>query len=192
MRHVGIPDGYSLTGVCNGFLCFAIDYDQAPVFVCNPVTGETLEVPKAPPLSHPKLGGGVTYVSHRFILGFSPMTKQYKVFRLSFPRYGAWQHNTIHIAVYTLGGSGGGWRQYSYPSQFYPMHSTPPPVHIDGDLFVPVERRVPERTARMLVLDVGAETRCLYSLPYNHHEGYDPSWDMLADGFDLKGQISGS
>nr|CAB3494796.1 unnamed protein product [Digitaria exilis] len=146
MRHVSIPPGYSLTSVCNGFLCFAIDYDQAPVFVCNPVTGETLEVPKAPPLSHPQLGSGVT---------------------------------------------GGGWRQCSYPSQFHPMHSTPPPVHIDGDLFlfVPVERRVPERTARMLVLDVSAETRCLCSLPYNYHEGYDPSWDMLADGFDLKGQM---
>ncbi|KAF8720757.1 hypothetical protein HU200_023667 [Digitaria exilis] len=114
---LSIPPGYSLTSVCNGFLCFAIDYDHAPVFVCNPVTGETLE--------------------------------------------------------------------------FHPMHSTPPPVHIDGDLFlfVPVERRVPERTARMLVLDVSAETRCLYSLPYNYHEGYDPSWDMLADGFDLKGQM---
>ena len=43
MCHVAIPSGYSLANIYNGFLCFTLDdYDQAPVVVCNPVTGETL------------------------------------------------------------------------------------------------------------------------------------------------------
>ncbi|RLN17049.1 hypothetical protein C2845_PM02G15190 [Panicum miliaceum] len=52
MCHVAIPSGYSLTNVCNGFLIFALnDHNQAPAVVCNPVKGETLELPKTPSFS---------------------------------------------------------------------------------------------------------------------------------------------
>ncbi|CAN6283093.1 unnamed protein product [Urochloa humidicola] len=108
MCHVAIPSGYNLANICNGILCFALDdYDQVPVVVCNPVTGETLELPKAPPLSVYEDGGAVTHLSHRFVLGFSPPTKEYKLFRLSFPRYYARGLKTNYIAVYTLGASSG-------------------------------------------------------------------------------------
>ncbi|CAL4933214.1 unnamed protein product [Urochloa decumbens] len=126
MCHVAIPSSYSLMNVCNGFICFALDYSQAPAVVCNPVTGGR-----------------------------------------------------------------GGWRQYSYHSQFCVSCKLPLPVHIDGNLYVPVETCLSgERAARMLVLDVATETYRMYHLPYNYyHVGYHESWEMLADGFELNGQM---
>jgi hypothetical protein len=40
---------YSPANVCNGFLCLVADLRNAPVVVCNPVTGEKLGIP-APPV----------------------------------------------------------------------------------------------------------------------------------------------
>ncbi|XP_020160769.1 F-box protein At5g65850-like [Aegilops tauschii subsp. strangulata] len=49
-RRVAIPSGYSLSNVCNGLLCFALDsISDAPAFISNPVTGETATLAKAPP-----------------------------------------------------------------------------------------------------------------------------------------------
>ncbi|XP_020162146.1 F-box protein DOR-like [Aegilops tauschii subsp. strangulata] len=55
-HRIAIPGGYSLSNVCSGLLCFAFDRTQAlayicnragaPVFICNPVTGETATVPR--------------------------------------------------------------------------------------------------------------------------------------------------
>ncbi|CAD6262517.1 unnamed protein product [Miscanthus lutarioriparius] len=81
LSQVAIPSGYRLAGVCNDWLCFALDHDQAPAVVCNPVTGETLQLPKAPPLP-----AGDPQLSHLFVLGLSATTKEYKMFRVSFPR----------------------------------------------------------------------------------------------------------
>jgi len=79
LSQVAIPSGYRLAGVCNDWLCFVLDHDQAPAVVCNPVTGETLELPKAPPLSVSEENDGdvtVTHLSHRFVLGFNPPTQE--------------------------------------------------------------------------------------------------------------------
>ncbi|CAN6318597.1 unnamed protein product [Urochloa humidicola] len=186
MCHVAIPSRYVLTNVCNGFICFALDYDQAPVVVCNPITGETLELPEAPSISKQD------NLSHLFVLGFSPHTREYKMFRLSSPSYisSIGTHYEIYIAVYTIGGRGG-WRQYSYHSKFCPSHRLPLPVYINGNLYVPVETCLSgKRAARMLVLDVATETYHMYHLPYNYYNvGYHESWEMLADGFELDGQM---
>ncbi|XP_020179405.1 F-box protein At5g65850-like [Aegilops tauschii subsp. strangulata] len=50
-HRVTIPSGYRLSNICNGLLCFSLvrDSPEAPPFICNPVTGETATVPKAPP-----------------------------------------------------------------------------------------------------------------------------------------------
>ncbi|CAN6324077.1 unnamed protein product [Urochloa humidicola] len=199
MCRVAIPNNYSLMNVCNGFLCFALHgKDQAPVVVCNPITGETLELPKAPLVSvSGKDGGGDISLRHRLVLGFSPPTKEYKMFRLSCPYRYSLGGNTNYITVYTLGDSSGGWRQYSYISGFCPVDGLPAPVHIDGNLYVPVEGNggsstagASKRTARMLVINVATETRCTYRLPYNY-ENYHKGWAMqlVADGFDLNGKM---
>ncbi|CAL4941623.1 unnamed protein product [Urochloa decumbens] len=190
MCHVAIPSSYSLMNVCNGFICFALDYDQAPAVVCNPVTGETLELPEAPLIISEEEDR--IDLSHLFVLGFSPHTREYKMFRLSSPSYIPYTdtNHKIYIAVYTLGGKGG-WRQCSYLSQFCTSNRLPLPVHIDGHLYVPLETRLSgERTAGMLVLDVATETHRMYRLPYDYcHDGYHESWEMLADGFELNGQM---
>ena len=115
--------------------------------VCNPITGETLQLPKAPPLP-----AGDPQLSHLFVLGFSATTKEYKMFRVSFPRRHASRDETNYIAVYTLGG-GGGWRQCSYLSRCHPLQ-LPAPVNIDGNIFVPTADLADKRAraARMLVV----------------------------------------
>ncbi|KAG2538275.1 hypothetical protein PVAP13_9NG406400, partial [Panicum virgatum] len=186
MCQVAIPSGYSLTNVCNGFLCFALDdHAQAPPVVCNPVTGETLQLPEPPDPADARID--LTYC---FVLGFSPPTKEYKMFRLSSPRnYKSPEHKTNYIAVYTVGG-GGGWRQSSYLSRFCSSLSLPPPVHINGNLYVPANQQEDPRVTRMLVLNVATETSRTYSLPYNYNKGYHPAWpEMLANGFELNGQM---
>ncbi|KAF8720758.1 hypothetical protein HU200_023668 [Digitaria exilis] len=163
MCHVFIPTGYSLTNVCNGFLCFELNHGQAPAVVCNPVTGETLELPKAPPIS----GEDRVSLNHLFALGFSPNTREYKMFRLS-------HDHQVHIAVHTLGDGTGAWRQYSYPSRFCPVFTSPP-------------KR--ERTAQMLVLDVAAEARRTFRLPYYYDDYHWNLSEMMASGFDLNGEM---
>jgi hypothetical protein len=71
LSQVAIPSGYRLAGVCNDWLCFALDHDQAPVVVCNPVTGETLQLPKAPPLPT-----GDPQLLHLFVLGLSTPVRE--------------------------------------------------------------------------------------------------------------------
>jgi hypothetical protein len=79
MCRVANPSGYRLANICNGFLCFASYTDgEAPVVVCNPITGENQSLPNAPQ----SLGGGPR--RNLFALGFSPSTKEYKLFRLSY------------------------------------------------------------------------------------------------------------
>ncbi|XP_002448421.1 F-box protein At5g65850 [Sorghum bicolor] len=184
---VAIPTGYRIAGVCNDLLCFVYDHELAPTIVCNPITGEMLRLPKAPPLP-----SGNPLLSHLFVLGFSRPTKEYKMFQLSFPRRHEYPRDeTNYIAVYTLGGGGGGgWRQYSYLSRFHPVTS-PAPVHIDGNIFVPTADLADKRAraARMLVLDVRTEAPRLYRIPYNYDD-YHEDWDqMLAGSFDLNGQM---
>lgn len=148
--------------------------------MCNPVTGETLQLPKAPRPAGDEL-------SHLFVLGFSAPTKEYKMFRLSHKSRDETNYN--YIAVYTLGG-GGGWCQYSYLSRFHPVQS-PAPVHIDGKIFLPIVDQANKRAkaAQMLVLDVATETSHSYPIPYNYND-YHEAWDeMLADGFDLNGEM---
>ncbi|KAM0846339.1 hypothetical protein ACQ4PT_055731 [Festuca glaucescens] len=78
MCSVANAPGYRLANLCNGFLCFAPRSGDLPAVVCNPVTGQKVELPEAPPL------GGLGLGRRRvFALGFSPSTNEYKLFRLS-------------------------------------------------------------------------------------------------------------
>ncbi|XP_020160700.1 F-box protein At5g65850-like [Aegilops tauschii subsp. strangulata] len=77
-HRVVIPSGYGLSSVCNGLLCFALDSaTEVPAFVCNPLTGETAILPKVSSAWLPDDPN----IYHQFALGFSPSTKEYKLFR---------------------------------------------------------------------------------------------------------------
>ncbi|XP_020200644.1 F-box protein At5g65850-like [Aegilops tauschii subsp. strangulata] len=146
MCSVAIPSDYRLANVCNGLLCFVHRYEAAqPAVVCNPVTGETLALPRAPPLPTDCI----------FALGFSPPRREYKLFRLSPP----------FVDVYTLGDAGG-WRQRTDLSLPRPDEIMDwPPQLIDGKLYVlTIDDRV-------LVVDVSTETCRTYHYP--EHEAVD-------------------
>lgn len=68
------------------------------MFVCNPVTGEKLEIPPLAKIN--------CTCWHMYAMGFSPSTQQYKLFRFSFTT----EPGFNHLHVYTLG-DGRGWRR---------------------------------------------------------------------------------
>nr|CAB3494797.1 unnamed protein product [Digitaria exilis] len=111
------------------------------------------------------------------------------MFRLSFPSSCGRHDHQVHIAVHTLGDGTGAWRQYSYSSRFCPVF-TSPPVHIDGKLYVvTTDYQKRERTAQMLVLDVAAEARRTFRLPYYYDDYHWNLSEMMASGFDLNGEM---
>uniref|UniRef100_A0A8I7BFB4 F-box domain-containing protein n=1 Tax=Hordeum vulgare subsp. vulgare TaxID=112509 RepID=A0A8I7BFB4_HORVV len=153
MCSVAIPVEYSLANVCNGLLCF-VHRDEAgePAVVCNPVTGETLALPRPPPLPTDCI----------FALGFSPPTREYKLFRLSPP----------FVDVYTLGDAGG-WRQHTDLSLPHPDEIMDwPPQLIDGKLYLLTG------DDRVLVVDVSTETCRTYHYP--EHRALPPlNYELL-------------
>ncbi|VAH27361.1 unnamed protein product [Triticum turgidum subsp. durum] len=186
MCTVAIPERYFLHNICNGLVCF-LDRDrkgQTPVLVCNPVTGETLALPEAPPLSN------MDNAYHLFALGFSPPTNEHKLFRLSFPSYSYSFEERVEVGVYTLGDARG-WRKHSFLSPFSPSsrrNNTSAPVLIDGKLHMitrPWNRVHTYRPTGVLVVDVRAETCRTYPLP----NGLGTFPDENPVTFELKGQL---
>ncbi|PQM34482.1 F-box/kelch-repeat protein [Prunus yedoensis var. nudiflora] len=68
-------NSYNLVNSCNGLLCLSYFFGNRPAAVCNPITGEFINLPHGP--KHEKamtlIGSG---------LGFSPRTNEYKVMRI--------------------------------------------------------------------------------------------------------------
>ncbi|KAF6999795.1 hypothetical protein CFC21_015768 [Triticum aestivum] len=185
MCSIAKPEGYGLADICNGLLCFVDEHGaQAPALVCNPVTGETLELPAAPPLSNKDH-------AYFFAFGFSPPTNEYKLFRLSFPlcSYSS-EEQRVNVDVYTLGDARG-WRKDSFLSSSRPLtrgNDTSTPVLIDGKLHSNTKGwNAPmwQVAAGVLVVDVPTETCHAYPLPDDLGTyRYD---NPLA--FELKGQL---
>ncbi|KAF7082274.1 hypothetical protein CFC21_086148 [Triticum aestivum] len=188
-HRVTIPSGYSLSNVCNGLLCFARDSAEAPAFICNPITGETARVPKAPP----PMGftGGTIY--HIFALGFSPSTTEHKLFRFTCSPFSSIHGKDIDLCVCTLDGAAGGgrWRQSSFRSQC-PLLSTLLPVLVQGKLYLvttgktgPGERRNPDG---LLEVDVATEARRTHRLPFEADQ-YHSAWDPLVNSCEMGGRL---
>jgi F-box interacting protein len=181
-----MPYGYSLANICNGFLCFEYGRDgpEAPAVVCNPVTGETVALPKAPPLTTISM----KEVNYIFALGFSPSTREYKLFRLSYPSWSIFSEQQVEVDVYTLGDTRG-WRRHSFNSPCCPTKVSSP-VSIDGKLYMVTvswmhgsKHEIPKR---ILVIDVATESYCTYHLPdYETHPYKQPTVGI----FELNGRL---
>jgi F-box interacting protein len=153
------PD-YHCASACNGFLLLTSDDGKWPVFVCNPITGEKLKIPVPRKIK-------ITFCE-TYAMGFSPSTRQYKVFRLASEKPVYWEETLYsYLDVYTLGDDAGSWRQH--PQMFLNRalydHYSPPPALVDGKLYVLTERRDREVPHMMLVINVASEAHYTYRLP---------------------------
>ncbi|BAS95410.1 F-box protein At2g23160-like [Oryza sativa Japonica Group] len=174
---VNNPYGYSLTNVCNGFLCFA-SWSRAKVIVCNPVTGEKLALPRAPHLGLEKRRRYSRPVT--FALGFSPTTGAYKLFRFADRR----------MDVYTLAAAGG-WRQHPFPHPYRVVQNTPTIV-VGGKICMltanPASHQHPNDVGKpgpVMVVDVASEEYRTYN-----PADYGCLWaDMAVSGFELHGRL---
>ncbi|KAM0847941.1 hypothetical protein ACQ4PT_054707 [Festuca glaucescens] len=157
-----LGDGYKPINVCNGFLLLALPGKQCHLFVCNPITGEKLKIPAPPRI--------MSTCRPTYAMGFSPSTRQYKLFRLSARDITSWDDAwESYLEVYTLGNNGGGWRRNPHTIPYrvvYDLHMPSPPALVDGKLYMVTERPWDGETPdRMLVIDVASETHYTYPLP---------------------------
>ncbi|XBI43410.1 hypothetical protein VPH35_108181 [Triticum aestivum] len=184
-HRVIIPNPYSLSNVCNGLLCFVChDDSKAPAFICNPVTGETATLPRAP-RRHT--------MHHHLALAFSPSTKEHKLFSFTFSGPSLILGVNVDQCVYTLDGvaAGGGWRKRSYISECAPL-LTLPPVLVQGKLYLVTTGRTepgkPRNPDGLLEVDVATEAHRPYHLPFKKDE-YHSAWDPQVIAFEMSGQL---
>ncbi|KDP44453.1 hypothetical protein JCGZ_16286 [Jatropha curcas] len=69
---------YKIVNSCNGLLCLSLTSDNNPVAICNPVTGEFINLPAAKMVEDDD--GIKDFIDCG--LGFSPVTNQFKVIRV--------------------------------------------------------------------------------------------------------------
>uniref|UniRef100_A0A0D9WJX0 F-box domain-containing protein n=1 Tax=Leersia perrieri TaxID=77586 RepID=A0A0D9WJX0_9ORYZ len=179
MCRINNPHSYTLANVCNGFLCFA-SWNRAKVIVCNPVTGEKLSLPKAPPLVIDERRCRTRIVT--FALGFSPTTGAYKLFRFADRR----------MDVYTLGETSG-WRRNPISHPCRVVHNTPTVV-VGGKICMLTPGHVLHRhpfdlgkPGPVLVVDVASEEHRVYN-----PSDYGCPWDNVrvsVCAFELHGSL---
>ena len=179
-RFTELAPGYAAVNACNGFLLLASGVLDWPLYVCNPVLGEKLQIP-APPRVNEDVEG------RAYAIGFCSSIRHYKLFCLSFTRTGFPERDECYLDVYILGDSQGRWRRHEnlFPG-IYSSHP-PPPEFLNGKLYAVIERpgncRAPDR---MLVIDVLSEAHFTYCLPV------DCSGSVLAaavQAFELSGKL---
>uniref|UniRef100_R7WB95 Uncharacterized protein n=1 Tax=Aegilops tauschii TaxID=37682 RepID=R7WB95_AEGTA len=132
-------------------------------------------------------------IYHIFALGFSPFTKEHKLFRFTFSPFSFIHGTNIDLCVCTLDGiaGGGGWRQSSIRSQC-PLLSTLLPVLVQGKLYLvtigktcPGELRNPDG---LLEIDIATEARHTHRLPFEADE-YHSAWDPLVNACEMGGRL---
>lgn len=134
--------------------------------MCNPVTGEKLALPRAPPLE-PDLFFASPFT---FALGFSPTTGVYKLFRFA-------DHSIDSYALAAGDGACSGWRQHPLSHPCLVAENTPTVV-VGGKICVLTPGPV-------MVVDVASE----------EHRTYNPAdygcpWAQVAvSGFELHGRL---
>ncbi|KAK7340467.1 hypothetical protein VNO77_21170 [Canavalia gladiata] len=107
----GIPNRpkFGIVNSCNGLLCVCTTPFNNPIYVCNPITGEYMMLPKPKEDDYTKdyimgMGKKRELSKEDFVVsgfGFSPRTNQYKVMRiLELQKY---NEKIKHVQILTLG-----------------------------------------------------------------------------------------
>ncbi|KAI3847819.1 hypothetical protein MKW98_021779 [Papaver atlanticum] len=98
----------SIVGCCNGLVCFIVPHDHVddPVYICNPITGEYVNLPE--------LNAEVGLIVGGF--GYLRSANVYKVIRIHYPSrvyFSDVQLSAGSVQIYTFGdcGGGGGYRR---------------------------------------------------------------------------------
>ena len=116
---------FKVANSCHGFLCLSEPLRHDPVAVCNPLTGEYINLPNTKNI-HPN-----SYVDCGF--GFSPMSNAYKVIRIGITRLDG-ELNTYgntFAEVHTLGTVS--WRSVDVAP--YSTIKLANPTYHDGSLY---------------------------------------------------------
>ncbi|XBI22020.1 hypothetical protein VPH35_063086 [Triticum aestivum] len=167
-----LASGYHPTNVCNGFVLLTSGVENLPLFVCNPVTGEKLEIPPQAKINY----------TCWHAMGFSPSTQQYKLFRFSLTTKPGF--NYLH--VYTLG-DGRGWRRHPVMVPYSAIRGlgSPPPMLVDGKIYLVVRPGYRRERDMLLVIDVASEAHSTYCLPCPRSNGEAVAVHVL----ELRGQL---
>ncbi|XP_065872257.1 putative F-box protein At3g16210 [Euphorbia lathyris] len=113
---------YNVVNSCNGLLCLSNPSDNDPVMVCNPITGEFIDLPEVRTVKDPRLPN----IECGF--GFSPRTNQYKVIRM-FTRW-IGRDNVMVAEVHVLGTES--WKDLGFfPESMYKLF----PTYLNGCVY---------------------------------------------------------
>ncbi|XP_026416034.1 F-box protein At3g07870-like [Papaver somniferum] len=96
--------GKSVIGSCNGLICFSESkgfYVLEPSYVCNPITGEYVNIPG---IFNTKMVDYSEFIVSGF--GYHRSTNEYKIVRIHYTKF----THLGRVGVYTLG-KGRGWRE---------------------------------------------------------------------------------
>ncbi|KAH7687421.1 F-box domain-containing protein [Dioscorea alata] len=157
MSHFVADHEYHCVGTCNGLLCFAPDKSQEPLFLCNPVTGEQITLPR----SHCPFRAQYRHYYCSFAFGFCPYTEKYKVIEILSPRlellssYGK-------MMVYTVG-NGKTWRKIKGFQHSLQADS----VYINGKVYWQINCKGEDGETGIVCFDVTKETVTRMEYPWS-------------------------
>ncbi|KAF9626468.1 hypothetical protein IFM89_034402 [Coptis chinensis] len=150
--------GNNIAGSCNGLLCIGSCLRDKTI-IYNPITRESMELPKMSPKDFEKL-------ETIYGFGFDHVTKKYKVvfvYRfIDIDYYGAKKAPVTMGEIITVGGS---WRKLKFPYKVQ-FKCKPETVFLDGSFHWKIDKDRPTGSeARILALDISTEKFHTYSFP---------------------------
>ncbi|KAJ4954619.1 hypothetical protein NE237_011402 [Protea cynaroides] len=123
-----LDQSHEIVGSCNGFLCIAPEKGDAPVYLLNPITRETMRLPKSQLILNRRYSVG---------FGFDRLSKKYKVVRVYYEGNLRSHGVRAFSEIITVGQSS--WRKLEFPAPFQQTYgrfnSRSNPVLLDGTGF---------------------------------------------------------
>ncbi|XP_042502785.1 F-box protein At5g49610-like [Macadamia integrifolia] len=141
-----------IVGSCNGFLCIAPRKGLVHICLYNPITRETMKLPKSHLFIPPK--NSSTEIQNSFGFGIGSLSKKYKVIVV----YDLFRYDCSKIISYseiiTVGESS--WRKLDFPTLSY-HQLLADPVLLDGTLYRLIASDDDHFNQYVLALDIDSE-----------------------------------